>query len=164
MNTIDLAIVGLIGVMVLWGGARGAIREAFSVLSWVAAYTLAGRYSPVLAEQLNALTNGAMIRHALAYGVVFVLVLLVTSIVGVILTASARAAGMGSVNRLLGLLLGGVRGVVVVTAFVLVAGLTAAPQTMVWQQARLIPWFTGLVMQYRAVLPDSLQQHLNYQE
>ena len=163
MNVLDAVALGLIGLMAIWGVFRGAIREALSVLAWVAAWIVAGRFAGLAARYLSGLPGSEQVRHAAGYGVVFVLVLILFSLAAFLLTASVRLAGLGPLNRIAGFVLGGLRGMMVIIVLVVLAGLTVAPQTRLWHESRLAPFFVHQVLEYRTLLPTGLQQHLNYQ-
>jgi membrane protein required for colicin V production len=79
-----------------------------------------------------------------------------------LLAESLKAMGLGLFDRLLGLLFGAIRGFLVVTTLVLLAGLTALPKILLWQQSLLIPVFIKLATIVMPWLPDSLIQHIHF--
>ena len=163
MNPLDLATLALIGLMAIWGIFRGGIREALYVLAWVIAWVVAGHFASLAESYLSAMPGSLAVHHAAGYVIVFVLTLILVGLAAMLLTATARLAGLGPLNRLAGFILGAVRGGMVVLVLVLVAGLTVLPHTRIWHESHLAPFFVRMVLQYRTVLPVGFQQHLNYQ-
>jgi membrane protein required for colicin V production len=78
------------------------------------------------------------------------------------LTKAVRAAGLGFVDRFLGSIFGLVRGLALVLAFVIVAGLTPLPHTAWWQRSALVPPLVAGVFALNPYLPDDLSRRLDY--
>jgi membrane protein required for colicin V production len=73
-----------------------------------------------------------------------------------------RKSGLGFVDRFLGGIFGAARGMVVVLAFVLIAGLTALPRQDWWQNAALAPALAAAAMAASPWLPEAWAQKLDY--
>ncbi len=73
-----------------------------------------------------------------------------------------HAAGLGFVDRFLGSIFGVLRGVLLILAFVFVAGLTALPRADWWQNSALAPPFVVAVLALKPWLPDRLAERLDY--
>jgi membrane protein required for colicin V production len=65
-------------------------------------------------------------------------------------------------DRVLGALFGAARGVLMVTALVLLAGLTTLPQQPAWRTALLRSPAEGLALQVRPWLPQDVSQRIRY--
>ena len=66
------------------------------------------------------------------------------------------------VDRFLGAIFGAARGVVLVLAFVLVAGLTTLPRLDWWQNAALAPSLAAAALSLKPWLPPEWAQRLDY--
>jgi membrane protein required for colicin V production len=69
---------------------------------------------------------------------------------------------MGFLDRFLGGLFGIVRGVVVVLALMLVAGLTTLPRHDWWQNSLLVPELVGLALSLKPWLPPEWSERLDF--
>ena len=78
------------------------------------------------------------------------------------LSSVIRKAGLGFVDRFLGAVFGVARGAVLITAFVLVAGLTTLPRLDWWQNAALAPPFAAAALSLKPWLPPEWAQRLDY--
>ena len=69
--------------------------------------------------------------------------------------------GLSGTDRLLGGVFGGVRGLFLVLALMLVAGLTPVPQDLWWQQSRTIQSLMPLAEWSAQFLPDYILEYLD---
>ena len=144
MNWLDLTFLGVIAVSVLIGVIRGFVREVISVAVWVAAFWVALRYGPQLGEQLSPWLASAMLRTVIGFAGLFILTLLVGALVGYIARSLVGRTGLSGTDRMLGIVFGAARGLLLVGLIVLGAGLTAVPREPWWQASTIAqgyrPW------------------------
>lgn len=163
MTWIDYVVLLILGVSVLISFWRGAVRELFSLLGWVAAWLAAVNF----AEQVAALLPSAIVQPNLrllaAYVIVFFVVVVSTIMLGIMLSTVLKAIGLGVFDRLLGGMFGLVRGLVIALVLILAAGLTPLPQAEPWRNSMFSPVFEAAGVQARAFLPDQLAQHIRYE-
>lgn len=150
MTAVDwIALAILAGSLVL-GLMRGFIREAFSLAAWVVAFLAARIFSPAVAAVIPGIDQEGL-RQAAAIVVVFVAVLVLAQLLGAALAKLMQAAGLGSVDRSLGMLFGVGRAVVILILLTLAAGVTALPRSEAWRASvvhgplefvaqKIIPW------------------------
>lgn len=156
MNGADWIILAILGVSVLVGLWRGLVREALSLLTWLAAIAGALLFGGQVAQLYAAWIDLPSARTALGYGTVFVLVLVVGGLLGWLVGRVVRGTGLGGTDCLLGLGFGLLRGGLVVAALVLVLGYTPFPQDPWWQQSELIPRFQPVAAWLREQIPETL--------
>ena len=144
MNWLDYAFLGVASVSILIGLVRGFVREVISVVTWVAAFWVAIRYSPEVAAYFEAWLNSPMARLAVAFAVLFIATLLLGALVGWMARLLVGRTGLSGTDRSLGLVFGGLRGGLLVGLVVLGAGLTAVPEEPWWQDSVIAsayrPW------------------------
>jgi len=161
MGYADYIVLGVIAVSILVGAVRGFVSEAFSLAVWVCAFLLAFQYSGALAMQLESHVELPSARTAIAFAGIFIVVLLVggllTYLVGLLITKT----GLSGTDRLLGAVFGGIRGLCVVLALLLLAGFTPVPQDAWWRQSRGIQSLMPLADWCAQFLPDYLQEYLD---
>ncbi|AKS42405.1 CvpA family protein [Wenzhouxiangella marina] len=160
MNGADVAIlaVGLISMLVSL--FRGFVREAFSLLVWVAAGYLALRASGPLSVEMSPWISMPSVRLIAAFVGVFVVVLIVGGLCNYLLGKLVEGTGLSGTDRLLGALFGLLRGAAIVLVAVIIARFTPFPNDPWWQQSQLLPRFEHLAAWAVAQFPDSLQEQI----
>jgi membrane protein required for colicin V production len=160
MEYADYVILGVIAISILVGAIRGFIKEAFSLVVWAAAFLIAFQYSGDLALQLEGHIELPSVRTSLAFAGLFLSVLLVGGLLTFLVGKLVEKTGLSGTDRLLGGVFGGVRGLVLVLALMLVAGLTPVPQDPWWQQSRSIQSLMPLAEWSAQFLPDYILEHM----
>ena len=161
MEYADYVILGIIAVSILVGAIRGFVKEAFSLAVWAAAFLVAFQYSGALALQLENHIELPSVRTSLAFAGLFLAVLLVGGLITYLVGKLVEKTGLSGTDRLLGGVFGGVRGLALVLAIMLVAGLTPVPQDPWWQQSRSIQSLMPLAEWAAQYLPDYILEHLD---
>jgi membrane protein required for colicin V production len=103
MNLADAIILIAIAISALLSVRRGFTREAFSLLTWVAAFIIARLFSPALDLLLQDQIATPSLRAAVAFGLLFVLTLVVGALINHLLGELIRVTGLSSTDRLLGM-------------------------------------------------------------
>jgi len=160
MEYADYVVIGIVAISILVGAIRGFIKEAFSLAVWAAAFLVAFQYSGALALQLESHIELPSARTSLAFVGLFLLVLLVGGLVTFLIGKLVEKTGLSGTDRLLGGVFGSVRGLAIVLAIILVAGLTPVTQDPWWQQSRMIQSLLPLAEWTAQYLPDYIQEHL----
>ena len=158
-DTIVFAIVGLSAIV---GLVRGAIREVIGLSSWLLAFIAAKTLSPKIAPLLLSGIGSHSLAALAAFVGVFVVTLLVVSLLGALLTAALKRIGLGPVNRVFGLVVGVLRGVLIVLIGVVLAGMTGMPATADWRAASTSRLFEALATGLKPWLPDGVARRLNF--
>lgn len=161
MTILDYGILGLLAVSALLGMFRGIVREVLSLVGWIVAFLAAKWLAPDM-ESLLPSNISATLRTPVAYGLVFLLSLIVMGLVTMLVATVIRTVGLGFADRILGIFFGLGRGLLVIILMVLAAGMTAIPREAFWQQAlltrplqliaeRVVPW-----------LPEAVSRHIRF--
>jgi len=162
MTWLDYAVLGVIGVSVLWGAWRGLVREVISIAGWVLAFVAANLFAVPLAGVLPQAIPTAELRLLAAFMGIFITALVIATLCGVLLAKLAKAAGLAGLDRLLGSLFGLARALLIVLAFALVAGFTSAPRQPFWQNSVSGGPMARAALAIRPWLPQSLTVRLRY--
>jgi len=158
----DLAIVGVILLSTLFAFVRGVIREVIALVSWVVGFAAAFAFTPALGAVIPEITGYPAVRYLIAFAVILIAALVAGALIAGPLARIIRAAGLGFVDRFLGSIFGVVRGVLLVVAFVLAAGLTGLPRADWWQNAALVPPFVAVALTVKPWLPERWAERLDY--
>jgi len=156
MNWADWIIVAILVVSVLMGLWRGLVREAVSLIVWIAAIAAAIMFGAQVAEMYGDWVSLPSARISLGYATVFLLVLIVGGLVGWLVSRIVQGTGLGGTDRVLGIGFGLLRGGLVVAALVLVLGYTPMPRDPWWHESRMIPHFEPAAAWLREQIPDTL--------
>ena len=162
MGYADYVILAIIAISTTVGAIRGFIKEAFSLAVWAAAFLVAFQYSGVLAMQLESHIELPSARTSLAFAGLFLVVLLIGGLITFLIGKLVEKTGLSGTDRLLGGVFGGVRGLSIVLAIILVAGLTPVTQDPWWKQSRMIQSMLPLAEWSAQFLPDYIQEHLEF--
>ena len=162
MTWLDYAVVGVFAASLVVGAWRGLVREVLSILGWVIAFLaanlLAGPLGPVMPQAIPS----PELRIAAAYVAVFVGALVVTALIGLLLSKIVKAAGLGGVDRMLGAIFGAARGLLIVLVATLLAGLTSAPRQAFWRDSASGPLLVQAALALKPLLPQTFAERLRY--
>lgn len=162
MNELDYAIIIVVLVSLGIGAWRGAIREVINIAGWVLAFFLAHAFSTTLAPFFADWMSEPVYRSVVAWIVIFVAVLIFTSLLASLLSELVRKLGLSGLDRVLGAMVGLLRGGLVVILLALVAGMTKFPESALWKNASLTPPVEVVALYARALLPQSLAAKISY--
>lgn len=162
MTFLDLAVLVIVGLSVLLSVIRGLVREVLALAAWVVAFLAANVFAGTVAPWLPDAIPTEGLRLLAGFLVVFLVVLVGTSVLAILASKLVKSAGLGLEDRLLGGVFGLARGMLMVMILVLLAGLTALPRQPVWRNAVLsdpLEAFAGMIKTW---LPADLSQRITY--
>ncbi len=162
MNWADFVIIGVLAVSTLVSLMRGFVKEAVSLATWVAAIWLAILFTDPLADRLAAWIDVPSVRAIGAFALIALLVLILGGLLNFLIGQLVEKTGISGTDRLLGLVFGLGRGVILVALLVLVAGATPFPEDPWWHHSVLMPYFERLAVWSMHYLPADLAQHIHY--
>ncbi|KLV03990.1 bacteriocin production protein [Photobacterium aquae] len=147
MIWIDYVIIGVIGFSALVSLIRGFVKEALSLVIWFAAFFIASNFYQKLAVYFSNIQD-EMIRNGSAIAVLFISTLVVGAVVNYVIGQLVQKTGLSGTDRVLGIVFGGVRGVLIVAAVLFfIDAFTGFSKADWWQQSQLIPQF-GVVIEW----------------
>ena len=162
MTWLDYAVVGVFVASLAVGAWRGLVREVLSILGWVIAFLAANLLAGPLGTHMPQAIPSPELRVAAAYVAIFIASLIVTSLLGLLISRIVKAAGLGGVDRALGALFGAARGLLIVLAAVLLAGLTSAPRQPFWRDSASGPFLVQAAKVLKPLLPQTFAERLRY--
>lgn len=161
MNWVDGIILGILALSVLIGLMRGLVAEVLSLVIWVAAFVVATLFGPTVAAWFDHMISVSAVRLSLGYAICFIGVLLIGAIVRFGVRRLIWTTGLSGIDRLLGLVFGFVRGVLVVTLAVFLVGLTSLTRESWWQHSFLRPQFQTAAAWLGQNVPADVADHLH---
>lgn len=161
MNGLDLLAIGVLAVSSIAGLMRGLVREVFSLGAWILAFAFTKPLAPLVAPMLPGVEN-EVLRHFAAIALVFIVILIAVSLSGAALSNVVKWSGLDFYDKFMGLVFGSLRGVAILLFLTLLAGLTALPQTRLWQEARVREQLEAGARMIMPWLPPSLAERIRY--
>jgi len=162
VTSFDYIVLAILGVSALLGLMRGLIKEVLSLIAYVLAFMAGIWWGPTVSIWLTPYIDNALFRTGVAYGAVFIIVLLLVGLVNITLSTLIQKTGLTPADHGLGALFGLLRGSLVVLVLVALAGYTELPKEPWWQDARLSGATVSSVQQLKLLLPPSLASWLPY--
>lgn len=161
MNWVDGIILGILGLSILIGLMRGLVAEVLSLVVWVAAFVVATWFGPDVAALFENAISLSVARISLGYAICFIGVLLLGALIRFAARRLIWSTGLSGIDRLLGVVFGFVRGVLVVTLVVFLVGLTAMTRESWWQHSTLLPQFQATAAWLGQNIPANVTDRLH---
>ncbi len=163
MTPFDYAVLAVVIVSVLVSLFRGAVREVMSIVSWIAAFTIALHYAPLLAKMLPLATTHTWLRLFIAFVAIMIVSLLLFALLTLAISRLLRGAGLAPWDRALGVLFGLARALIILIALVLIAELTPLPREAAWRNAMFRPPLEAMAKNVRDILPAAMADKIHFQ-
>jgi membrane protein required for colicin V production len=161
---VDFAILAIILLSALISLVRGFVREAMSLVGWVAAIwisiTFAGGFSE-LGIVKSSITD-VTLRLMVSFLALFVMTLIVSGVINFFSVKLVQRTGLTGTDRFLGVVFGFIRGALLVIVLVLLAGLTPMPKESWWDDSFLLFRFEAVAVWLSDFLPSSIAGKLSY--
>ncbi len=161
MNWADYIILAVLGLSVLIGLWRGLISEVLGLVVWALAFWVAWIFGPSVAGYFEHSIQLPSARMLVGYGICFLTVLIAGALLRFLVSKLVEGTGLSGTDRLLGMLFGFARGVLLVTLAVFLLGFTAVIRDPWWNDSILLPQFKGVAAWLGEQVPDSVRHHLN---
>lgn len=144
LNWLDYAILGILVFSTLVSLVRGFVREAISLVVWIAAIWLGFHYSSMLGEQHLSMVEPAGARAPLAFFAILIVVLIVGAIFNYIISRIVAGSGLSFIDRFFGMIFGFARGVLLVSVLILACQISAFAKAWL-EHSQFAVYFEGTV-------------------
>jgi membrane protein required for colicin V production len=163
MNATDYVVIAAIVLSAIVGAARGLLREAIAVITWLIALFVAWHFSTLIEPHLGGLLADAEVRPWAARVIVVVLVLLLGAGVGAVLGHFVRLSIFSGMDRLLGFAFGVLRGFVLLGVFVVLGQLLRLQGEPWWRHSLLIPYGESVANGLRMLVGEERVHHAGHE-
>lgn len=160
LNWLDLTIIGIITLSMVFSLIRGFIRESFSLASWVIAIWAGIAFTPTLSAMMPDYVENPLLRTGISFLIIFLTLLIIGSLISYLLSKLARKTGLSGTDRLLGLIFGAARGVLIVAVLLVIGVLMGLEQQPWWQSSTLITHFKPLTIWLQSMLPEQAAKEI----
>lgn len=155
-NALDLVIIAVLLLSAILAAWRGFTREVLSIGSWVGAAIAMFVLGPKAVPFMQPYVENETLAMIAAFAVVFILALIPLSYISFRISEGVRDSMVGPVDRLLGLVFGGARGLVVIgIGFLVFKSLVGETRIPAWfNEARLLPLMEGSGRVIASLMPE----------
>ncbi len=160
MPVLDWIFIAVLVVSLVVGAWRGLVYELLSLANWIAAFVLAQWFAPDVAHYLPLGGATEVVRYAAGFVVVFIAALFAGGLIAFLVRKLIAAVGLRPVDRVLGSVFGLVRGLVVLLALTVVAGMTPVVKSPWWQESTGADIATVILKGLKPVLPVEFGKYL----
>lgn len=160
MNNADYVIIAVLALSILFGMWRGFVAGVLALVCWIAAFWAAWLFGGTVAAWYGQWLREPSARIVAGYLTCFLGVLIVGALIGWAMRKLIRGGGLSGTDRMLGMIFGLVRGLLLVTVAVLMLGFTSAPREPWWRQSRLLPDFVQGSVWVAQQLPPEVTHYL----
>jgi membrane protein required for colicin V production len=163
MTAFDYVVITVLLASLLLGLWRGVVGEMVSLAAWVLAFLAAREWGDEVGHRLYAghLTDSGW-QVIAGWVTLFIAVLLLMALLRPALRGLLKALGLGLTDRLLGIIFGLLRGVLIVLILVAAGGLTSAPKQAWWLNAHFSPPLETAVLAAKPWLPTDLAKRIRF--
>lgn len=160
MAALDWIFVVILLTSMLLGAWRGLVFEVLSLMGWVVSFFVAQWFAEDMAALLPMGGSAESLRYAAGFVVVFVASVFACGLVTWVAKKLVDAIGLRPADRTLGAAFGVLRGVVLLLAVAVVAGLTPLHEALWWQESQGAPVLAEVLRGLKPALPDEFGKHL----
>lgn len=161
---VDVVIISVVSISALISLIRGFVREAFSLAVWMLAFWISWSFFREFSIRLESFIETPSVRLGVAFAVLMVVSLAIGGLINYLVIQLVQKTGLSGSDRFIGMIFGVARGVLVVAALVILAGLTPFPGDPWWQESRLIPYFEELAVWLLEMLPVDVAEKFQFVE
>ena len=144
LNWADWSLIVLITLSSLMSLKRGFVKEALSLATWVVAFIVARSFHPHVQTLLTSSIEQPLLRTIAAFSILFIGTLLLGAAINFVVGALIRMTGLSPIDRMLGVVFGLARGLILCLVIIAVLRLTPLAASE-W-------WVNSVVIKHLAVL------------
>ena len=163
MTAFDYVVIAIVALSVALGVWRGVIGEVIALTAWVLAFFAARAWGSDVAQMLFAGVIGdPVVRLVAAWVAVFVAVLLAMALLRLAVRGLLTALGLSPTDRLLGVVFGAARGVLIVLLLVAIGGMTSVVKEPWWRGAYFSAPLETAVLASKPWLPADVAKRIRF--
>lgn len=162
MTVFDYIVIAIVSASIVLGVWRGVVGEIIALVAWVLAFFAARWWGSEVANALQTVISDPALRLVAAWGLVFVVVLILMALLRLAVRGLLKVLGLSPTDRLLGMIFGVLRGLVIVLFLVAVAGMTMVPKEKWWVEAYFSAPLETAVMASEPWLPLEVAKRIRF--
>ena len=139
MNSLDIAIVIICLIFAVSGLSKGLIRAAFSLAALCLGLYGAFSFHDEISKELSAYLKNEQINTLISFAALFFAIYIPLFLVGTGIRKVVKSIKLGWLDRILGIVFGGLKGMAVCCVGVLILVSFLPPKTQIITQSKLAP-------------------------
>lgn len=155
-TTFDIAALLTVLVCLAISAMRGLMGEVVSFAGWIVALILARALAVPVSDIVFTSMNPRPMAVVCAFVLVYIIARIGIVLLHQVLDLVVKKVKLSGVNRMLGGILGTIKGVLVVGLVVLACSFSNLPQDPEWRNAATVPFFEHIALMEKDYLPDFL--------
>lgn len=155
-TTFDIAALLTVLVCLAISAMRGLMGEVVSFVGWIVALILARALAVPVSDVVFTSMNPRPMAVVCAFVLVYIIARIAIVLLHQVLDLVVKKVKLSGVNRMLGGILGTIKGVLVVGLVVLACSFSNLPQDPEWRNAVTAPFFEHIALMEKDYLPDFL--------
>jgi len=163
MSFIDILVLLVLFASLIFGFFRGFVKELLSLMAWAFAFFVAYYFSSSVAINLPFEAEFS-IKYVGSFVLIFIFVLIVSSILIKFLSTFIHKIGLGASNIILGGLFGVLRGIIIVYFLIFLIEKTSFVDEPTWQYSNSIILIKLIVEKTFPYLPQDWVNNVKYEE
>lgn len=162
MTAFDYVVISIVVASLVLGLWRGVVGEIIALVAWILAFFAAKLWGAEIAQALFAGIADPALRIVAGWVAVFVVVLVLMSLLRLAVRGLLKALGLTLTDRLLGVIFGVARGLVIVFVLVAVGGMTSLPKEKWWSEALFSAPLETAVLASKPWLPPEVAKRIRF--
>lgn len=158
----DLLAIGTVTVCLLIGTSRGLIDELFNFFGWIVSLILARTLASPVADAVLPTMQPRQMAVVCSFVIVFIGARLLQHFVRFALHSAISKAKLTNVNRMLGGLLGILKGILFVCLAVFICSFSNLPYSDDWRNAHTSEFFENMVKSATPMLPEVFADQVHF--
>ena len=161
MRAIDIIVIAIVVLSGLLAFARGFVREALSIMSWLGATAAALYATPYLRPYAERFVPKGTVADTVAAGVAFLATLIVLTIITSRISRQVKRSSLSALDRTLGLVFGITRGALLVCIGYIAISLVLPPgsERPRWlAESRTLPLVAGAADSMMRLVPPQFRR------
>ncbi|MDD5028793.1 MAG: CvpA family protein [Rhodoferax sp.] len=160
MPTLDWIFATVLLLSMALGGWRGLVVEVLSLVNWAVAFVAAQWLALDVSRFLPISGASEVMRYALGFVLVFVVAAVMGGLLVVLIRKLTEAVGLRPIDRVLGLVFGLTRGVLLLLVVTLVVTMTPLRENQSWKESNGASLCSTVIAGLKPVLPQGLARYL----
>lgn len=157
MPIIDILIIVAIAISVIVGFVRGFVKEAISIAALVIAIWASLYFGPAVGDVSQSWLSSDELQTWFGRILVFAVILAVGGLLSWGISKLVRLSVLSGVDRLLGSLFGGVRGILLIALFIIGGQFAGFDNDEWWLDSRAIPHFEVVADWIKVMAPKGYE-------
>ena len=163
MTAFDYVVMAIVAASVLLGVWRGVVGEVIALVAWVLAFFAAKWWGSEVAQVVfGGVIADPALRTVAAWVTVFVVVLVLMALLRLAVNGLLKALGLSLTDRLLGVIFGLARGLLIVLVLVAVGGMMSVAKEKWWSGAYFSAPLETAVLASKPWLPPEVAKRIRF--